>query len=374
MFFWQKNQIVCCTYYVEVDMIRETSRLLQRKMRFMDQRNEDDYTLHCWQFTQRLFESSLFLLSATTTSSITFIIIIYFFFFQTIPSIMADVLLASMQKSGVKTLSIIDTISELATDKTEASRLTLPSPAVIRSTQFQPSKPGSVGKSSQQPGVPPRNPKVSVPFYSPNVSSTSIGSPNNVSGSSASAVGGGASTSGKNASATSSSSVLFNGAKPRFFATSSPKHPPNSSAASHSSPTTGKLNLSAISRQPPTSKSHLHTSNNVSVAGQHHNNSMPLQHQQQQNTHPFVQTHKSISNATSSRGQTPDWIRDIFSQAKRGNREKLVNAPNLLYYHVPPHELQSGGTKTFAFLCQNGGSHFERIIFGIVVTYRVAVC
>ena len=30
--------------------------------------------------------------------------------------------------AGVKTLSIIETLSELATDKTEASRLTLPSP------------------------------------------------------------------------------------------------------------------------------------------------------------------------------------------------------------------------------------------------------
>ena len=35
---------------------------------------------------------------------------------------------SSMQKSGVKTLSIIDTISELAQNENEASRLTLPSP------------------------------------------------------------------------------------------------------------------------------------------------------------------------------------------------------------------------------------------------------
>ena len=98
---------------------------------------------------------------------------------------MADVLLASMQKTGVKTLSIIDTISELATDKTEASRLTLPSP-VVRVSSSTPGTPhaqnktktllggGSVGvNSGGQPGVPPRNPKVSVPFYSPNVSSLS---------------------------------------------------------------------------------------------------------------------------------------------------------------------------------------------------------
>ena len=67
---------------------------------------------------------------------------------------MADVMIPSnnnaassklqQQKSGVKTLSIIDTISELATDKTEASRLTLPSPVRV----------------INHPGVPPRNPKV----------------------------------------------------------------------------------------------------------------------------------------------------------------------------------------------------------------------
>lgn len=50
-----------------------------------------------------------------------------------------DRLVSSMAKSnnssGVKTLSIIDTISELATDKTEASRLTLPSPLRLISSQ-----------------------------------------------------------------------------------------------------------------------------------------------------------------------------------------------------------------------------------------------
>jgi hypothetical protein len=217
-----------------------------------------------------------------------------FYFSWTIWSIMADVLLASMQKSGVKTLSIIDTISELATDKTEASRLTLPSP-VIRvhggssgssprtPPHLQPQHHGGKSKpltsGSGQPGVPPRNPKVSVPFYSPNVSSSSTTSP------------------GKS---------LFNGAKPRgFFATSSPKHPQNSSpiSAAATTTTTAKLNLSAISRQ------------------QSNNGTNMQQHQPS-----FVQNHKSISNnnaAASNRGQTPDWIRDIFLQVRRGNREKL---------------------------------------------------
>ena len=39
--------------------------------------------------------------------------------------------------SGVKTLSIIETLSELATDKTEASRLTLPSPIRLSASSMK---------------------------------------------------------------------------------------------------------------------------------------------------------------------------------------------------------------------------------------------
>ena len=38
---------------------------------------------------------------------------------------------------------------------------------------------------------------------------------------------------------------------------------------------------------------------------------------------------------TDSRGQTPDWIRDIFTHAKRGNSEKLVSSilrPFVVYF------------------------------------------
>ena len=144
---------------------------------------------------------------------------------------------AGLQKSGVKTLSIIDTISELATDKTEASRLTLPSP---------------VRTVVNHPGVPPRNPKVSVPLSSP-----------------------------MNAHL---------GAKPRFISSSPKKTPP-----SVSSP---KLNLSAIQQ------------NNLSLFS----NASQTPPQQ---PHPPPPPRD---------GQTPDWIRDIFHHAKRGNREKLVSA------------------------------------------------
>ena len=238
---------------------------------------------------------------------------------------MADVLLASMQKTGVKTLSIIDTISELATDKTEASRLTLPSP-VIRVSSSTPGTPHAQNKSKQtllltggvkpggQPGVPPRNPKVSVPFYSPNVSSllsTSTTKSNNNT-----------TTPHQSPAATQDNSILggsvhvrskslFNGAKPRFFATSSPKNSPSATTpATATAVSSAKhLNLSAISR---------HQSSNNG----HH---LPPPHPASSS---FVQTPKSVTNASTtstSRGQTPDWIRDIFLQAKRGNREKLVS-------------------------------------------------
>ena len=159
---------------------------------------------------------------------------------------MADVMIPSnnnaassklqQQKSGVKTLSIIDTISELATDKTEASRLTLPSPVRV----------------INHPGVPPRNPKVSVPLSSP--LNTNLG------------------------------------AKPRFVSSSPKKTPPPAISP--------KLNLSAIQQ-------------NLSVFNVNTNAATSQnQPQQQQNRD----------------GQTPDWIRDIFHHAKRGNREKLVSS------------------------------------------------
>ena len=49
--------------------------------------------------------------------------------------------------SGVKTLSIIETLSELATDKTEASRLTLPSPIRLSASSMK-NQPASM----QHPG------------------------------------------------------------------------------------------------------------------------------------------------------------------------------------------------------------------------------
>lgn len=63
------------------------------------------------------------------------------------------------------------------------------------------------------------------------------------------------------------------------------------------------------------------------------------------NLSAIVQVNGSPSTAAgqsrSQRGQTPDWIRDIFHHAKRGHREKLVSRPppfqslpNYLKYRV----------------------------------------
>jgi len=49
--------------------------------------------------------------------------------------------------------------------------------------------------------------------------------------------------------------------------------------------------------------------------------------------HPGVTTPKKSSKVRlpGSRGQTPDWIRDIFVHAKGGNSEKLVRAKNYTF-------------------------------------------
>ena len=176
-------------------------------------------------------------------------------------------------RSGVKTLSIIETLSELATDKTEASRLTLPSPVRILSNTNN-SQPNHLN-------LPPRNPKVSVPFHSPSQQKQQqmhyINPPNHVNSG-------------------------YNGAKPRFLtssvANSVAKKMHSSIIVSPIAST--KMNLSAI------------TNNN------------------KQSTPVINNSHHSTANQNagsdnSQRGQTPDWIRDIFHHAKRGNREKLVS-------------------------------------------------
>ncbi len=167
--------------------------------------------------------------------------------------------------SSVKTLSIIDTISELATDKTEASRLTLPSP--VRT--YRPN-PGGLQLPVVQTRVPPRHPKVSVPLSSPQ-------------------------------------NGHFNGAKPRFLSSSPNGSSPGISSSANNSNSSSKIfskmNLSAI---------------------------LPNTNQSPDRSRP---TKIGPTNQQRS-GQTPDWIRDIFHHAKRGQLDKLVRYFSFSYQNL----------------------------------------
>ena len=86
----------------------------------------------------------------------------YFFFLIILALKMTDVIVVSGgdravpkvskvsngSSSGVKTLSIIETLSELATDKTEASRLTLPSPIRLSASSMK-----NETSPNQHPGI-----------------------------------------------------------------------------------------------------------------------------------------------------------------------------------------------------------------------------
>ncbi len=123
------------------------------------------------------------------------------------------------------------------------------------------------------PQLQPRNPKVSVPMISPNVVKSPDGD-----------------------------LTAFCGVKARFVASS-----PNRVSQSEVSPRFGGMNGAVNGNGSP-------QSNDLRRSVTRHSGvSTPKrslkQHQQ----------------AVASRGQTPDWIRDIFVYAKRGNSEKLVS-------------------------------------------------
>ncbi len=219
-----------------------------------------------------------------------------------------------MLKSGVKTLSIIDTISELATDSTEASRLTLPSPISIRTPTGR--TPGAAGHPKTVI-PPPRNPKVSVPLSTP---------PNQFR-----LFNGGSRGSG-------SGSGSGGGAKPRnsvngFFASSSPikqktSLPPGAKLNFSSPPNgSGGGGVSATVNSPPPAK------NGQIFEQQPHQQRRSFDRQQQEQHHMSLNLHHQSPNRGNGGNQTPDWIRDIFQYAKSGNLEKLVRLFCLKVYY-----------------------------------------
>ncbi|TRY68412.1 hypothetical protein TCAL_04100 [Tigriopus californicus] len=163
-----------------------------------------------------------------------------------------------MQKASVKTLSIIDTLSELVQNEGEATRLATP--------YQQKRNNGSTSILRVAPMLKPRSPKVNVP---------SAGTPTKTS---------------------------LSPANPQYL-NSSPKKSPN--------PSKEGFNMSAIS----------HTNGSQ----------FPLK---KLNGGFGAKKKKPTINGgggggrfpSNSRGQTPDWIRDIFLQAKRGIVDKLSSA------------------------------------------------
>ncbi len=205
-----------------------------------------------------------------------------------------------MLKSGVKTLSIIDTISELATDKTEASRLTLPSPISIRSPPQHITPPSGFhqgarpGSGSKKVIPPPRNPKVSVPLSTP---------PHQLK-------------------------FFDGGAKPRNNGISNGGFFASSPIKKTSLPPGAKLNFSASPQQHATNAGAVTTAVHgiISPRAKNGQNDASFHQRSFDRHHPHNSfEHASHQQQQRANNQTPDWIRDIFQFAKTGHHEKLVS-------------------------------------------------
>ena len=275
---------------------------------------------------------------------------------------MSDVMMKTSER--VKTLSIIDTISELAKNENEASRLTLPSP-ISNHHQSSP-----INKSLRKHSTPNKI-KVSqvLPFQngnnvpnSPEIQALSVNKAGDVS-------------THYSINPPPLISPPVNGPKlkpmaPNFtlyeidqkqnhskFLSSTPTSPilkvNNKSKGAPLSPFSGgarsKLGSLRIIRgsskehsahltPDPIRKSDFNISANRENSLDSHNSSekkhlnnklshssaVPFETKRPQ---PFVTLDSSGGAIETKNGkvQTPDWIRDIFQHAKRGNREKLVS-------------------------------------------------
>lgn len=204
---------------------------------------------------------------------------------------------SKMQKASVKTLSIIDTLSELVQDEGAATQLASPAPASTRprppyshQQHRSPVPPGS-SRGHQPPPPPPpqlkpRSPKVNNSQFVPSPS-------------------------------------------PPQFLVSSPKRSPASLSP---------LNISAISTSNLSSVGHASVPylNGKSPGPQSLQNSFGAKVKKKKSSN-FVGGRQY--SAASSRGQTPDWIREIFLHAKRGFTDKLVSKNGVwenLFFPFPP--------------------------------------
>ena len=287
---------------------------------------------------------------------------------------MSEVMMKTSER--VKTLSIIDTISELAQNENEASRLTLPSP--ISNNQNSPKiksprkLPGSTNISGHVSLGPFLN-GTSTSTKSPEIRSPSghkINDTNNLRTIPPPLIS--ASSHGSKLSPRTPNFTLYEidqNQKTSEFMSSTPTSPllnfSNRSKGIPLSPFSGgarsKLGSLRIIRgsskeqtKQPISKSNqnesrdvlLRTSDTYKELG--NKNGQRISHNLSDQKHYPVQTREKSQSSSvlfgnklqqpfvtldSSSGaietkngkvQTPDWIREIFQHAKRGNREKLV--------------------------------------------------
>ena len=176
-----------------------------------------------------------------------------------------------MQKASVKTLSIIDTLSELVQDEKQANQLAVVTPVATPTNPTTANGGNSNGKMGRilsplsPPPLKPRSPHMRVP-------------PPSHSGGSA------------------------------IMTSSSPQQPNLSNTVSGSD----LLDLSAI----PTRSENVNNNNNGLITV--NNGTFGVRKKKK--------SHGKSKFPSSVRGQTPDWIREIFLYAKRGIIEKLVRS------------------------------------------------
>ena len=260
----------------------------------------------------------------------------------------------------VKTLSIIDTISELAKNENEASRLTLPSP--ISNNKTSPRKhstPTKISGNVSQPKFQNGNQGPNSPIMHPSLVNRANDSSRQHSLQPPPLIS--PSTNGSQSSPMVPNFTLYEIDQKQnhsTFLSSTPTSPllksneksnrlPLSPFSGGARSKLGSLRIIRGSSQDhashltpdPIRKSSFDTSTKTENHIDPHNSSETKYYPNKVNSssssvpfgknrhQPFVtlDSASGIIETKNGKIQTPDWIRDIFQHAKRGNREKLVS-------------------------------------------------
>ena len=196
----------------------------------------------------------------------------------------------------VQTVSIIDTISELASNHGDRAKITQVSKVSSRTSSSSPGTVTSPGGPKFPPPPPPLNPRhpvMSVPptFLATNISISQMSLPPHNTG----------------VSGTSSMSTILH----------------NSNSSRHKSLMT------------PTSSGSRHSGNfddfssGLNKSG-YLNSTMNDMADRRQRRRKKV---RNIKTGVRGQGETPDWIKELFNFAKKGNLEKLVSITYTKFYH-----------------------------------------